>query len=232
MRPSLIPVFRLWYGLNSGLWDDQASDLVGQLAIAHIDPARSDPSFLQRIPRSTFNTPEEEAKNPNVRRLERSHRARLLEVEDKVVEDEDGVDFWVDPALLPEEEKLADPNWRGIRKDVGIFTHQEFEFLMSKCLRSLSKSFLPLASSIDLTVRCASRWSYRFIHSHVGHYGRRSNQSQSPRRQETDRPSTESSRGHHLQHGGGCACCSVKFQLCYARDCNSRSTRHLSPAKW
>ena len=138
----LTPVFRLWYGLNSGLWDDQASDLVGQLAIAHIDPGRSDPSFIDRIPRDTFNTPEQEAKNPNSRRLARGHKARLLEAEGKVEEDEDGVDFWVNPDLLPAEERLSNPDWPGIRKDVGIFSHQEFEFLMSKCLRSLSE-FLP-----------------------------------------------------------------------------------------
>ena len=132
-------IFRLWYGLNSGLWDDQASDLLGQLAIAHVDPARSDPSLIDKIPRSTFNTPEEEAQNPNHRKAERAHRARLLHVAGEIVEDEDGISFHTNPDKLPEEIKLADPNWHGIRKDIGIFTEQEFAFLMSKCLRSLSE---------------------------------------------------------------------------------------------
>jgi proteasome activator subunit 4 len=133
-------VFRLWYGLNSGLWDDQASDLMGQLAIAHADPARSDPSLIDKIPRNTHNTPEQEAANPNHKRMMRGHKARLLEVSGDVVEDADGVNYWPKQEMLPEEPKLADPDWKGIRKDIGIFTDQEFEFLMSKCLRSLSKS--------------------------------------------------------------------------------------------
>lgn len=131
-------MFRLWYGLNSGLWDDQASDLAGQLAIAHVEPGRSDPSLIDRIPRGTLNTPEEEANNPNHRRLIRGHKARLLEVAGEIEEDEDGLNYWAKKELLPEEEQLSDPSWRGIRKDVGIFSDEEFEFLMSKCLRSLS----------------------------------------------------------------------------------------------
>jgi proteasome activator subunit 4 len=133
-------VFRLWYGLNSGLWDDQASDLMGQLAIAHVDPGRSDPSLVDKVPREQFNTAEQEAKNPNHVRLARGHQARLLDVAGDIVEDEDGVNYWSNPDHLPEEPRLADPNWTGIRKDIGIFTEQEFEFLMSKCLRSLSES--------------------------------------------------------------------------------------------
>ncbi|KAK8843981.1 hypothetical protein IAR55_006774 [Kwoniella newhampshirensis] len=138
-------IFRLWHGLNSGLWDDQASDLMGQLAIAHVNPGKSDPSFIDKIPKGTFNTPEEQANNPTLRRRMRNHKIRLLEVAGKVEEDEDGVNYWAKPDLLPEEESLADPKWRGIRKDIGIFTHQEFEFLMSKCLRSLN---VPVGGSI------------------------------------------------------------------------------------
>ncbi|OCF42973.1 proteasome activator subunit 4 [Kwoniella heveanensis CBS 569] len=141
-----LPVmFRLWHGLNSGLWDDQASDLMGQLAIAHVDPGKSDPKFIDRIPRGTHNTLEEQASNPSVRRRLRNHKIRLLEVAGEVEEDEDGINYWHKPDLLPAEENLADPNWRGIRKDVGIFTDQEFEFLMSKCLRSLN---VPVGGSI------------------------------------------------------------------------------------
>ena len=133
-------VFRLWHGFNSGLWDDQASDLMGQLAIAHVDPGRSDPSLVDKIPRTTFNTAEQEASNPNHVRMERAHKARMLDVAGEIVEDEDGVNYWSKPELLPAEPNLADPTWSGIRKDIGVFTEQEFEFLMSKCLRSLSES--------------------------------------------------------------------------------------------
>lgn len=134
-------MFRLWYGLNSGLWDDQASDLMGQLAIAHVDPGRSDPSLIDRIPKAQYNTAGEEARNPNHNRVARGHQSRLLDVSGDIEEDTDGVSYWAKQDMLSKEETIADPNWQGIRKDVGIFTHQEFEFLMTKCLRSLSWSF-------------------------------------------------------------------------------------------
>lgn len=138
-------IFRLWYGLNSGLWDDQASDLIGQLAMAHIEPSRSDPTLLARIPRGPTNTPEEQAKNPSLRKAERQHRHRILDYEGKVVEDNDGLNYWVDPEQLPAEEDNGDPNWRGMRRDVGIFTDEQFEFIMSKCLRSLN---VPVGGSL------------------------------------------------------------------------------------
>nr|XP_019009928.1 proteasome activator subunit 4 [Kwoniella pini CBS 10737]OCF48709.1 proteasome activator subunit 4 [Kwoniella pini CBS 10737] len=138
-------IFRLWHGLNSGFWDDQASDLMGQLAIAHVDPGKSDPSIVNRIPKGTHNTPEEELSNPSVKKRYRLHKIRLLEVAGEVEEDEDGVSFWAKESLLPPDDNLSDPTWAGIRKDVGIFTDQEFEFLMSKCLRSLN---VPVGGSI------------------------------------------------------------------------------------
>lgn len=113
---------------------------MGQLSIMHTEPAKSDPSLLDKIPRGTFNTPEEEAQNPGQKKAERAHKQRLLDVNGEVTEDDDGLSYWVDPAKLPEETKMEDPSWQGIRKDVGIFTEQEFEFLMTKCLRSLSES--------------------------------------------------------------------------------------------
>lgn len=146
---SSLSVFRLWHGFNSGLWDDQASDLAGQLAIAHMDVGRSDPSMIGKIPGGTFNTPEEEANNPNHKRELRAHKTRLLDVEGEVDEDEDGLTYWVKQDLLPKEIGLTDPDWPGIRKDIGIFTDQEFEFLMTKCLRSLSEKIVADWISVD-----------------------------------------------------------------------------------
>lgn len=137
-------VFRLWSGFNSGLWDDQASDLLGQLSIAHIDPGKSDPSIMQKIPRPTFNTPEEEKRNPMPKRAIRLHKQRLLDIAGDIIEDDDGLTYWFDQSKLPADPRPEDQSWSGIRKDIGIFTEQEFEFLMTKCLRSLSKSQPPL----------------------------------------------------------------------------------------
>ena len=74
------------------------------------------------------------------RRADRLHRQRLLDVAGEVIESEDGLTFWYDQSKLPEDPRPEDSSWQGIRKDIGIFSEQEFEFLMSKCLRSLSKS--------------------------------------------------------------------------------------------
>ena len=179
----LTKVFRLWYGFNSGLWDDQASDLMGQLAIAHVDPGRSDPSLIDKVPRAQFNTAEQEAKNPNHVRLARGHKARLLDVAGDIVEDEDGVNYWSNPDNLPEEPRLADPNWTGIRKDIGIFTEQEFEFLMSKCLRSLSKFCAMFAQYCnDLTSRCSCWRQPCFVKRDVDNNGRQQDEPQNPRR--------------------------------------------------
>lgn len=132
--------FQVLAGVQLGLWDDQASDLMGQLAIAHVDPARSDPSLLSKIPHGFQNTLEEEVSNPSAKKRARHHQLRLLEVAGQVQEDADGLSYWVDESdpSLPPEEKLGNPDWQGIRKDVGIFTDEQFEFLMSKCLRSLN----------------------------------------------------------------------------------------------
>jgi proteasome activator subunit 4 len=124
--------------------------MMGQLAIAHVDPRRSDPSITQKIPRGTLNTPEEEVRNPNRKRALRQHKVRLADVDGQIEEDEDGVNYWPKQGVLPEEEELSDPSWQGIRRDIGIFSEQEFEFLMSKCLRSLSKSHWVAGADIQM----------------------------------------------------------------------------------
>jgi proteasome activator subunit 4 len=164
---ALMVVFRLWHGFNSGMWDDQASDLVGQLSIAHLDPARSDPSLINKIPRGIFNTPEEEAANPAHAKALRAHKARLFDVAGEIEEDDDGLNYWIKPEVLPPLSSQADPNWQGIRKDVGIFTDQEFEFIMSKCLRSLSTSLSSQESLAD--IRRTRGRSSSFFECHVPH---------------------------------------------------------------
>lgn len=76
------------------------------------------------------------------KRAERLHLQRLLDVAGEIIEDDDGLTYSFDQSKLPAETRLEDSTWGGIRKDIGIFTEQEFEFLMTKCLRSLSESQL------------------------------------------------------------------------------------------
>ena len=181
-------VFRLWHGFNSGMWDDQASDLVGQLSIAHLDPARSDPSMIAKTPRGIFNTPEEEAANPSHAKALRAHKARLFDVAGEIEEDDDGLNYWIKPEVLSQLPSQADPSWQGIRKDVGIFTDQEFEFIMSKCLRSLSTS--PRLNSADN--RCTCWRCCSLVERHVAHSLRCASQQKDGRGQEAYRSSSES----------------------------------------
>ena len=170
------------------MWDDQASDLVGQLSIAHLDPARSDPSMVDKIPRGIFNTPEEEAANPSHAKALRAHKARLFDVAGEIEEDDDGLNYWIKPEVLPQLPSQADSSWQGIRKDVGIFTDQEFEFIMSKCLRSLSTS--PRLNPAD--TRCACWRCCSLVERHVAHSLRCASQQKDGRGQETYRSSPES----------------------------------------
>ena len=172
---------------------------MGQLAIAHVDPRRSDPTLVRLIPRSTLNNQEEEAKNPSHKRIARGHKARLLDVSGNVEEDADGLTYWAKQDMLPEEGTIGDPGWRGIRKDVGIFTNEEFEFLMTKCLRSLSV----YPSCTQLTHRRASRRAYRIFQRYVHHHGGQSREQKDTRREETHRQSAKSRRDHHLLYVRG-----------------------------
>jgi len=135
-------VFRLWQGINSGYWDDQAFDVLGQAAIIHSIPRKSDPSIVDKIPRDWRNSSAEEIDNYGRKARLRGHKARLLEAQGKIVYDDHNLNFFADPKLMAPKETPGNPDWPGIRKDIGMFTEKEFEFLMSKVLRSLSKSDL------------------------------------------------------------------------------------------
>lgn len=133
-------MFRLWYSVNSGYWDDQASDLMGQLAAKHVNPGESDPKVIEKIPRNLRNTPEQEKDNFARKLRMRDHQARQLDMQGEIDTDDDGLLVWAKPGKLGPRELPADPAWEGIRKDIGIWTEREFEFLMTKVLRSLSTS--------------------------------------------------------------------------------------------
>lgn len=133
----------MWTGIHSGYWDDQACDVLGQLATVHVNPARSNPAKIAKVHKNLLNTPEQNAKKFTTKADENAHKLRLKEARGEVVEDEDGLTYWVvpDPDEGVSEDEVAEPKtsgWAGIRKDVGIFTDREFEMIMSKCLRSLS----------------------------------------------------------------------------------------------
>lgn len=136
----------MWTGIHSGFWDDQACDVLGQLATVHVNPARSNPTKIAKVHKNLLNTPEQDRKKFTTKADLNAHKLRMKEARGEVVDDEDGLTYWVvpddDEAGVSEDEhaETKASTWQGIRKDVGIFSDQEFEMIMSKCLRSLSTS--------------------------------------------------------------------------------------------
>lgn len=104
-------VFKLWEAFNSGIWDEQWLDLVERLSIKHLDPGQSDPAIVDELREIAKRKGEWKAEEEKVR------------VED-MLEQNDGI-------------KVDGGEWKGIRKDVGIFTEQQFGVIMTKCLRSM-----------------------------------------------------------------------------------------------
>ena len=134
-------MFKLWDGINSGLYDEQMLDLrkfnrghkqekanqhertkhpllciVANLSKIHLNPSLSSPKRLEDIPKSMVN-----------------------EVpEDEVLHDGDEMDL--DGEEAEEDVTNKDAGWQGIRKDIGILTESEFQTVMTKCLRAMSES--------------------------------------------------------------------------------------------
>lgn len=112
----LSTVFQLWGQFSSGIWDEQWLDMCERLAIKHMDPNQSDPDIVDE--------------------LRQTSKDAGTYVEEKIqLEDLLGLESDVQNA----EMKSAQPaeEWKGIRKDVGIFTDTQFSFIMTKCLRTM-----------------------------------------------------------------------------------------------
>jgi proteasome activator subunit 4 len=113
-------VFKLWEAFNSGIWDEQWLDLVERLAVKHLDPGQSDPAIVEELRQIAKNKGEW--------------------VEEKIrVEDMLGAPKGDDEVMKDAE--TVEGEWKGIRKDVGIFTEQQFGLIMTKCLRAMGASW-------------------------------------------------------------------------------------------
>ena len=101
-------VFKLWEAFNSSIWDEQWLDLMEWLSIKHLDPALSDPDVVEEL-----------------REMARE-RGEMVEPEGPRVEDSIPVDDTI---------RGGSAEWKGLRKDVGIYTELQFAGIMTKCLR-------------------------------------------------------------------------------------------------
>lgn len=112
-------VFKLWEAFNSGIWDEQWLDFMERLTIKHLDPSTSHPEIVEEL-----------------RVLARQNGEPVDEgtkVEDLLDGDEEDVTM---------SEGGATPGWKGIRKDVGIYTDAQWAFIMTKCLRTMGTLYI------------------------------------------------------------------------------------------
>lgn len=132
-------VFKLWESFNSSIYDEQWLDLMERLAVKHLDPSVSDPAIVQEL------------------REMASERGEMVEPDGVRVEEMGRTDGGDD----------SSEEWRGLRKDVGIFTDDQWGFIMTKCLRAMGtlrceapRSCNTQRLSTTCYYRCSSRRRY------------------------------------------------------------------------
>lgn len=127
-------MFKLGESIASATFDDQMLDLLSRLAEVHVDPAISDPAKLAPdyvYTREMHDQGEEEDDDDSGGMGNDVHRWR-----DSVALGDNGYE----PERLSAAAMDVDGGWRGIARDVGIFTEEEFKGIMTICLTSMSES--------------------------------------------------------------------------------------------
>ena len=111
-------VFKLWEAFNSTYFDEQWLDFISRIVTRHQNPVESDPDIVDE--------------------LRQMAKDRGEWVEEKVQVE----DMLEDDARDGGDEKMrgGEDEWPGIRKDVGIFTDEQFGLIMTKCLRGMGQS--------------------------------------------------------------------------------------------
>ncbi|GAA5921528.1 hypothetical protein JCM1841_000553 [Sporobolomyces salmonicolor] len=117
-------VFKLWEAFNSDIYDEQWLDFVERLSIKHMDPRASHPDIVEEL-RVIMKE-----KGEYVEAADKHSKVEELLKDPRYEQMRRGGDGMTTPGGSP-----AVPKWKGIRKDVGIFTDQQFAFIMTKCLR-------------------------------------------------------------------------------------------------
>lgn len=142
-------LMRIWDAVNSYMFDERHFALLAQLAEIHLDPAISDPRRLDELPdderldenglpeegpRLRWNTADAQRPSEAVRSSDTPHerlRRHHLGV--------NGLDGTYTPNgthRLSQNQAHSGP-WKGIFKDVGIFSQAEWDLIMCKCLASM-----------------------------------------------------------------------------------------------
>ncbi|GAA5895195.1 proteasome activator BLM10 [Sporobolomyces salmoneus] len=120
-------IFKLWSAFNSEIYDEQFLDFAERLSFQHLDPRISHPDIIEEL------------------REIMHEKGEYVDLADKHPKLEDLLkDSRYESTGKASEEGTRTPGgsagvskWKGIRKDVGIFTDQQFAFIMTKCLRTM-----------------------------------------------------------------------------------------------
>jgi len=123
-------IFKLWSAFNSDIYDEQFLDFAERLSFQHLDPRISHPDIIQEL-REIIQEKGEYVdladKHPKLEDLLKDPRY-------------DGAGKASNEGARTPGGSAAVPKWKGIRKEVGIFTDQQFAFIMTKCLRTMGKT--------------------------------------------------------------------------------------------
>jgi proteasome activator subunit 4 len=137
-------MMRIWSSVNSYMFDERHLELLASLAEMHLDPSVSAPRRVDEIPDDARLDEEGHPETgPRPQWPREVHPAPLnparMFASDRFKRHEAGTKpMNIKPAMTPDGHE----SWRGIFKDIGIFTQEEWDLIMCKCLTSMGRSFI------------------------------------------------------------------------------------------
>lgn len=139
----LDPAFVLWESfVNSQIFTEQWLDVMSRLAEKHVDPSVSDPKLIERYSRLAHRSAvmlAAASRTSDGRLQPNGHGKDVTKSPTPETEPLPGLDVEMQDAVHPKSGQSAKPEskWQGVRKDVGIFTHEQWDLLMEKTLSAM-----------------------------------------------------------------------------------------------
>ena len=136
-------MFKLGESIASATFDDQMLDLLSRLAEVHVDPSISDPAKLAPdyvYVREKRNKDDEDDEDDGEVAAD-GEQADPHRWRDSVALGDNGYEPERMTAAEMDVDGASGSGWRGISRDVGIFTEEEFKGIMTICLTSMSECF-------------------------------------------------------------------------------------------
>lgn len=156
-HPTWLPMLmRIWSAVNSYMFDERHFALLAQLAEIHLDPAISDPRRIDEIPDDARldenGLPEDsprlrwstgDAQNPSSSARGDDTPRQKMRRQTLGINGINGLGL-ANGAYGNPSTSQPSKLWTGIFKDIGIFTQEEWDLIMCKCLASME---IPLADA-------------------------------------------------------------------------------------